>query len=78
MLRLRLFDILERFSANVAGPFYRRLGQSLTESGVRIQGDPNADDRRKIQSQEETLDLIEIHFSLSLLYLSSPSLNNFA
>eukprot|EP01016_Furgasonia_blochmanni_P016112 TRINITY_DN1914_c0_g2_i2.p1 TRINITY_DN1914_c0_g2~~TRINITY_DN1914_c0_g2_i2.p1 ORF type:complete len:197 (+),score=53.53 TRINITY_DN1914_c0_g2_i2:106-696(+) len=45
MLRLRLFDVLERFSANVVGPFYRRLGQSLTESGVRIQGDPNADER---------------------------------
>ena len=47
MLRLRLFDVLERFTSNVVGPFYRRLGKNLAETGVRIQGDPNADDRRE-------------------------------
>lgn len=48
MIKLRVFDLFEKFSFNVIGPFYRNFGIRLAAAGLRLQGDRTSDDRRKM------------------------------
>lgn len=45
MLRLRLFDAYEKFSMTFLGPFYRRIGKTLAQSGLNMQQPYTSDDR---------------------------------
>lgn len=44
MIKLRLYDIMERLSTQVVGPVYRRLGKNLAVSGLRLQANLTSDD----------------------------------
>lgn len=45
MIKLRVFDLFEKFSFNVIGPLYRNLGIRLAATGLKLQGDRTSDDR---------------------------------
>jgi hypothetical protein len=45
MLKGVLYFKLENFTARVVAPLYRRTGQSLFRSGVKLQGPMGHDDR---------------------------------
>lgn len=45
MLKLRVFDLYQKFSLTVLGPFYRSLGRKLYQMGANLQGNLYSDDR---------------------------------
>ncbi|KRX07622.1 Trimeric LpxA-like protein [Pseudocohnilembus persalinus] len=45
MIKLRLYDIVERLSQSVTGPLYRKIGKGLAQSGLEVQGELTSDDR---------------------------------
>lgn len=45
MLRLRFFDVYEKFSQTVLGPMYRHIGKTLALRGMDIQQPYTSDDR---------------------------------
>lgn len=45
MIKLRFYDIWEKFALNFLGPFYRNIGKNFAQAGLGMQGDLTSDDR---------------------------------